>query len=100
MLCDNCLHKTVCKEIENFKKYEEQYIEMRKISSLFDKPIECPCYLESKDKDIKQDIKNLEVIKSYLKGYLNRAVGMNFVDIEGFTIVDELLEKNIETLNN
>lgn len=46
MLCDNCLHKIVCKEVANFKKYEDQYIEMRKISSLFDKPIEYPCYLD------------------------------------------------------
>lgn len=98
MLCDSCLHKMVCKEIDNFKKYEEQYIEMRKISSLFDKPIECPCHLESRDKDIKQDIKNLEVIKFYLKGYLNRAVGMSFMDIKAFTIIDELLENNIKRL--
>lgn len=46
MLCDSCIHNKVCKEIDNFKEYNKQYEQMKKKCSLFDKPIECPCYSE------------------------------------------------------
>lgn len=102
MLCDNCLHKIVCKEIENFKKYEKQYKEMKEVSSLFDKPIECPCYIKTveKEKDFKEDIKNLEIVRTYLSQYLDRTRPMTYTDVRAFMIVDEVLKVHTNNLNN
>lgn len=43
--CDECLCKPVCKEIDNFKKYFNEIIELRKKSSLFDSTIKCPYFI-------------------------------------------------------
>lgn len=54
--CNKCSCKPVCKEVDNFKNYTDQYLQMRKISSLFDKEPECPYYI-----DKEQIIHNKEI---------------------------------------
>jgi hypothetical protein len=90
MLCDSCLHKTVCKEIENFKKYNKQYEEMKEVSSLFDKPIECPCYMNKKS--------NPNVLYELIKegNKLNKDIEINCIIGELLTLVvevEEILDK-------
>lgn len=69
MLCDNCLHKNVCKHVEKFKLYEKQYEEIKKESALFDKPIECPCFITISNiyKDFKGFENSLNKIKDSAK---------------------------------
>lgn len=98
MLCDNCLHKNVCKHKEHFKEYEKQYIEMRKKCSLFDPPIECSCYTKEEVFN-KNEIHNVEVVKDYLKTYFkNNLSFMDNVQMVAFNLMDELLESHIEKL--
>lgn len=43
--CNECRCRPVCKEIDNFKKYFNEIIELRKKSSLFDSTIKCPYFI-------------------------------------------------------
>lgn len=94
MLCDNCLHKNVCKHTEHFKEYEKQYIEMRKKCSLFDQPIECACYTKGDFcKDFKETEDNFKVFGkvSTLKEITDNA---NKIDKElRFTAVEDELDQ-------
>lgn len=47
--CEKCLHKPVCKEIENWNKYREEHIRLREKSILFDEEPKCPYYIEDKN---------------------------------------------------
>lgn len=101
MLCDNCLHKNVCKHTEHFKEYEKQYIEMRKKCSLFDKPIECSCFAkEDVYRDFKETEDNFKVFGklSTLKEITDNA---NKIDRElRFALVeDELDQLKTELIN-
>lgn len=101
MLCDNCLHKNVCKHIEHFKEYEKQYIEMRKKCSLFDPPIECTCFAkEGVYRDFKETEDNFKVFGklSTLKEITDNA---NKIDKElRFTLVEgELIQLKTKVAN-
>ena len=85
MLCNKCIHNNVCKHTELFKEYDKQYQEMRKISSLFDKPIECPCHEEKEIKDYKEageEIRRL-VLKANIIALSNETIKLikNYEDI-------------------
>lgn len=69
--CDSCRAKVVCKETENFKKYFNEIIELRKKSSLFDAKIECPYYIEPV---VNNKNSNMETKKSddYFKNKSNK----------------------------
>lgn len=85
MLCDNCLHKNVCKHTEHFKEYEKQYIEMRKKCSLFGLPIECTCFTKETNKH------EYEVIRSVKK--LDEEIRIKCVVEEIFNLVAEMIKK-------
>ena len=78
MLCNSCIHKNVCKHTDHFKEYEKQYEEMRKKSSLFDKPIECPCYEARVEKkscvsSTKEEMERLDKLEKKIGKILDRS---------------------------
>lgn len=60
--CEKCLHKAVCKEIENWKKYCEEHIRLRDKSILFDSEPRCPYYLEDKNLKTEPTTRQLKYI--------------------------------------
>lgn len=56
--CEKCLHKPVCKEIENWKIYCEEHIRLREKSILFDSQPRCPYYLEQKKSGLFDNMKS------------------------------------------
>lgn len=53
--CDECRCRPVCKEVDNFKKYFNEIIELRKKSSLFDSTIKCPYFIAEEKLGISYD---------------------------------------------
>ena len=99
MLCNSCIHKNVCKHTDHFKEYEKQYEEMRKKSSLFDKPIECPCYKEvDKARFTTKDIKGLEIVNDFIKIFSKGNKILTSREINSFMISSEILEEHINRL--
>ena len=73
--CNNgCIHKTVCKEVENWTKYHNEHLELRKESILFDSSPVCPYYLSDKEK-LKEDVN--KVYQDNNIGMINNTTGLD-----------------------
>lgn len=61
--CCECACKPICSEVENWKKYCKEHIELRKKSVLFDEDPNCRYYIDKKVLEKKDEIKEVEVKK-------------------------------------
>lgn len=57
--CKECACLPVCKEVDNYKEYKDQYLGLRNKSSLFDEDPKCPYYINKlqiiHNKEIKEE---------------------------------------------
>ena len=73
--CNNgCVHKSVCKEIDNWTKYHNEHLELRKESILFDKSPVCPYYLRDKE-ELREDVN--KVYQDNNLGMINNTTGLD-----------------------
>lgn len=85
--CDSCKCKPICKEVDNWSKYCEEHISLRKESVLFDEEPMCRYYIEDKSlTNIEKQCKTKSPCKKLIRdGRVKSPISIEFDDITSIT---------------